>query len=162
MDLQFLLRSGRLGLTACPSETFQSAMLNAKLLLHVVIAGVLFLKEYPISPAGRNQPYSWESAVAVSIFPRQEAGSCHSFSLLTIEKCISLTSVLPFCTISLKKVGRGLMDARILHRLNSAIAGTPVTLFTQIYRPAQPQASRGRGKPVTCPSVSVKRSIIVF
>uniref|UniRef100_A0A8D0F629 Filensin n=1 Tax=Strix occidentalis caurina TaxID=311401 RepID=A0A8D0F629_STROC len=29
-------------------------------------------------------------------------------------------------------------------RLNSAIAGTPVTLFTQIYRPAQPQASRGR------------------
>ncbi|OXB63738.1 hypothetical protein ASZ78_003135 [Callipepla squamata] len=29
-------------------------------------------------------------------------------------------------------------------RLNSAIAGTPVTLFTQIYRPVQPQASRGR------------------
>ncbi|XP_021411553.1 filensin [Lonchura striata] len=29
-------------------------------------------------------------------------------------------------------------------RLNSAIAGTPVTLFTQIYRPAQPQASGGR------------------
>ncbi|NXB00170.1 BFSP1 protein, partial [Cnemophilus loriae] len=29
-------------------------------------------------------------------------------------------------------------------RLNSAIAGTPVTLFTQIYRPAQPQVSRGR------------------
>ncbi|KAJ7407212.1 Filensin [Willisornis vidua] len=29
-------------------------------------------------------------------------------------------------------------------RLNSAIAGTPVTLFTQIYRPAQPQAARGR------------------
>ncbi|NXQ84706.1 BFSP1 protein, partial [Nyctibius grandis] len=29
-------------------------------------------------------------------------------------------------------------------RLNSAIAGTPVTLFTQIYRPVQPQAPRGR------------------
>ncbi|XP_027742314.1 filensin [Empidonax traillii] len=29
-------------------------------------------------------------------------------------------------------------------RLNSAIAGTPVTLFTQIYRPAQPQVTRGR------------------
>ncbi|KAM6138939.1 filensin [Phoenicopterus ruber ruber] len=29
-------------------------------------------------------------------------------------------------------------------RLNSAIAGTPVTLFTQIYRPVQPQALRGR------------------
>ncbi|KFV42154.1 Filensin, partial [Tyto alba] len=29
-------------------------------------------------------------------------------------------------------------------RLNSAIAGTPVTLFTQIYRPVQPQASPGR------------------
>ncbi|NXJ76385.1 BFSP1 protein, partial [Trogon melanurus] len=29
-------------------------------------------------------------------------------------------------------------------RLNSAIAGTPVTLFTQIYRTVQPQASRGR------------------
>ncbi|KAM6432798.1 filensin [Rhynochetos jubatus] len=29
-------------------------------------------------------------------------------------------------------------------RLNSAIAGTPVTLFTQIYRPVQPQAARGR------------------
>ncbi|XP_005238663.2 filensin [Falco peregrinus] len=29
-------------------------------------------------------------------------------------------------------------------RLNSAIAGTPVTLFTQIYRPVQPPASRGR------------------
>ncbi|KAM6366209.1 filensin [Alca torda] len=29
-------------------------------------------------------------------------------------------------------------------RLNSAIAGTPVTLFTQIYRLVQPQASRGR------------------
>ncbi|KAM9195633.1 filensin [Mergus octosetaceus] len=29
-------------------------------------------------------------------------------------------------------------------RLNSAITGTPVTLFTQIYRPVQPQASRGR------------------
>ncbi|NXH74185.1 BFSP1 protein, partial [Hydrobates tethys] len=29
-------------------------------------------------------------------------------------------------------------------RLNSAIAGTPVTLFTQIYRPVQPQVSRGR------------------
>ncbi|NXU29124.1 BFSP1 protein, partial [Thalassarche chlororhynchos] len=29
-------------------------------------------------------------------------------------------------------------------RLNSAIAGTPVTLYTQIYRPVQPQALRGR------------------
>ncbi|NXA40808.1 BFSP1 protein, partial [Eudromia elegans] len=29
-------------------------------------------------------------------------------------------------------------------RLNSAIAGTPVTLFTQIYRPVQTQAPRGR------------------
>ncbi|XP_059684584.1 filensin [Gavia stellata] len=29
-------------------------------------------------------------------------------------------------------------------RLNSAIAGTPVTLFTQIYRPVQPPVSRGR------------------
>ncbi|NWX18581.1 BFSP1 protein, partial [Aegotheles bennettii] len=29
-------------------------------------------------------------------------------------------------------------------RLNSAIAGTPVTLFTQIYRPVQPPAARGR------------------
>ncbi|XP_013812635.1 filensin [Apteryx mantelli] len=29
-------------------------------------------------------------------------------------------------------------------RLNSAIAGAPVTLFTQIYRPVQPQAPRGR------------------
>ncbi|NXV93650.1 filensin [Calonectris borealis] len=29
-------------------------------------------------------------------------------------------------------------------RLNSAIAGTPVTLFTQIYRAVQPETSRGR------------------
>lgn len=82
MDLQFLLTSGRLGLTVCPSKTsppFQSAMLNAKLLLHVVIVGVVYLKEYPMSPAGRNQPHSCEGAVAVSIFPRQQTGSPHSF-----------------------------------------------------------------------------------
>lgn len=82
MDLHFLLTSDRLGLTVCPSEnlpSFQSAMLNAKLLLYVVITGVLYLLEYPISPAGRNQPYCCEGAVAVLIFPRQEIGSHHSF-----------------------------------------------------------------------------------
>lgn len=82
MDLHFLLSSGRLGLTVCLSKTFphsQAAMLNAKLLLHVVIAGVVYLKEYPMSPAGRNQPHSCEGVVAVTIFPRQEAGSRHSF-----------------------------------------------------------------------------------
>lgn len=162
---RFLLTSGRLGLTVSPSKTFpsfQSAVLNTKLLLHVVIIGVLYLMEYPMFPAGKNQPHSCEGAVAVLIFPRQETGSHHSFWLLAIEEYISSTSVLHFAQfplVSRKTVGRELTDVHILHRLNSAIAGTPVTLFTQIYRPAQPQASRGRGKPVMCLCLSRAASL---
>lgn len=167
MDLQFLLTSGRLGLTVCPSKTFpsfQSAMLNTKLLLHSVIPGVVYLMEYPMSPAGRNQPHSCEGCGCLG-FP-QTRYRLLSFFLTSHHLEVHFFNLMlhfaQFHLLSLKTMGGELMDAHILHRLNSAIAGTPVTLFTQIYRPAQPQVSRGRGKPVMCLSVSVKRSIIVF
>lgn len=62
MDLQFLLTSGRLGLNVCTSKnfpSFQSAMLNAKLLLHVVVNYSCTL------PAGVSHISCWQKPASV-------------------------------------------------------------------------------------------------
>lgn len=108
MDLQLLLTSGRLGLTVCPSKTFpsfQSDMLNAKLLLHVVIAGVLYVMDYPMSPAGRNQPHSFEGGLAVFF---QDKNWFLSFFLTPQHRVVHLFNLCAsVCTILLAFTANG-------------------------------------------------------